>query len=158
MKTGQPFTNTVPHKLAPVEQADYVIAVVLNKESLALVFESPRTNLAGVHWQVLTHHLPSSTDPFTAVQTALLQKTGHQTSNWSYLGSHVMTLEQPSGSGYFFCARQAHPVAAPKPNGHSSAVARWVPLTDLRYALLDGRIATTSHALTVSLTLLTLHE
>lgn len=35
-------------------------------------------------------------------------------------------------------------------------MAKWVPLTDLRYALLDGRIAIVSHALTVSLALLTL--
>lgn len=157
MKLGQQFTNRVLESPS-VEQTDYAFAVVLNKAGLALVFESPRPYSSGVYWQVLHHQLPDDSDPFTAVQNNLVQKTGYQTSHWSYLGNHVLALGQPASIGYYFCARQAHQVTAPQPNGHCPNVPKWIPLTDLRYALLDGRIAIASHALTVSLTLLTLSK
>ncbi|MEZ4593400.1 MAG: hypothetical protein R3D55_19975 [Chloroflexota bacterium] len=158
MKKAQLATPTAGSPVLQIQQEDYVNAVVLDETGQALVFECPRPNGRGVYWHVLHYQLPHNADPFTAVQTALLHKTGHQTSHWAYLGSHVMSIEQPSGNGYFFCAQQARQTTTPQPNGHSPAAAKWVPLTDLRYALLDGRIAITSHALTVSLALLTLRQ
>lgn len=158
MKIGQQFTSSMLDAATTVEQIEYAFAVVLNKADQALVFELPRQNGSGIQWQVLHHPLPNQSDPFTAVQNALRQKTGYQTRHWSYLGSHVPTLEQPTDTGYYFYARHAHHVTDPQPTGDSPAVAKWVPLTDLRYALLDGRIVLASHALAVSLALLTLHS
>ncbi|WP_420641315.1 hypothetical protein [Candidatus Leptofilum sp.] len=140
------------------DRLDWVHAVVLNEARQVLIFESPRQRHSCVNWQVLSHFLPDDSDPFTAVQATLLHKTGHQTNHWSYLGSHVCDIKQAGDTGYFFCAQQARQVATPQSNGQSLAVAKWVPLTDLRYALLDGRIALVSHALTVSLALLTLSK
>jgi hypothetical protein len=156
MEKVSQVVNTPVEKSPKPRALDYVNAVILNEAKQALVFELPRRAGAGVEWQVLSHELPVDSDPFTAVQTALLHKIGYQTSHWSYLGSHVMAKEHPAGAGYFFCAQQAHLVAAPQPNGTSPAIIRWVSLTDLRYALLDGRIPSVTHALTVSLTFLAL--
>ncbi|MBK7893662.1 MAG: hypothetical protein WAS33_24280 [Candidatus Promineifilaceae bacterium] len=158
MKKAQLATLTADLPVLQIQQQDYVNAVVVDETGQALIFESPRPSGSGVYWHVLHHKLPCDSDPFTAVQTALLHKTGHQTSHWAYLGSHVMSIDQPSGNGFFFCAQQARQTTTPQPNGHTPTVAKWVPLTDLRYALLDGRIAIVSHALTVSLALLTLRR
>ena len=100
-------------------------------------------------------YLTLDEDPFTAVQRLLLAITGYQTTHWSYLGSHVSDRNQSDGAGYFFCAQQVRPVAGMQPNEPDRYGVKWVPLTDLRYALLDGRITIMSHALTVSLALLT---
>lgn len=137
-------------------QQDYVNALVLNSSGQALVFETPRQTGTGVYWHVLSHLLSCGTDPFTAVQNALLHQTGFQTNHWSYLGSHIMAADRPTGASYFFCAQKVQHETAPQLNQDASSMAKWVPLTDLRYALLDGRIAIVSHALTVSLALLTL--
>ena len=114
---------------------------------------------SGVCWQMMGGYLESDEDPFTAVQQTLLAETGYQTNNWAYLGSHVTEANQRVGAGYFFCAQQARQVVAtenPDCKGTVNAYAiKWVPLIDLRYALLDGRIMVLSHALTVSLALLT---
>lgn len=158
MKEVQLVTSTQAAEVAKVQQHDYVNAVVLNQMGQALVFETARPSGSGVYWEVLHHCLPANSDPFTAVQTALLQNVGYQTNHWSYLGSHTMSLNQPTGNGFFFCAKQARQVSAPQPNGHSPSTTRWIPLTDLRYALLDGRIAIVSHALTASLALLTMRQ
>lgn len=157
MYNTQPATLIPQVKDAPsICPLDTIHALVLNQIGDALVFELPREGSSGVSWQMLSVKFAPGSDPFTAVQTALFQITGYQTNHWSYLGTHAMTQEQPSGVGYYFCAQQAIQTAVPQPKDNSLAVAKWVPLTDLRYALLDGRILLTSDALTVSLALLTL--
>jgi hypothetical protein len=138
-----------PHKL------DYVNALVLNSMGEALVFEVQKPN-SGVYWQLLDRYLQPKEDPFTAAQQKLKQMTGFQTSQWAYLGSHAIEASRLFGMGFLFCAQQAVQVAEPEPNRPEVLAIKWVPLVDLRYALLDGRISIMSHALTVSLSLLTI--
>ena len=156
METVQLAPNLFFQTVPAICQQDYVNALVLNSSGQALVFETPRQTSTGVYWHVLSHSLPCGSDPFTAVQDALRHQTGYQTNHWSYLGSHVMAADQPTGASFFFCAQKVQPVHDLPPNDSSPGTAKWIPLTDLRYALLDGRIAIVSHALTVSLALLTL--
>lgn len=142
----------------PICSLDTINALVLNKNGEALIFELARQGGSGVYWELLCLEFTAEVDPFTAVQTALLHQTGYQTNHWSYLGTHVMTQEESAGVGYYFCAQQATQTTMSPQNSHPLRVAKWVPLTDLRYALLDGRILLTSHALTASLALLTLDK
>ena len=146
-------------EVPPIYQRDYVIALVLNEAREALVWERQKPE-GGACWQMLEQFLQLHEDPFTAVQQALLTQTGRQTEQWAYLGSHVVDTSQPVGVGYFFCAQKTHeimvvPQEQQTPKGELLCP-KWVSLTDLRYALLDGRLAITRHALTVSLSLLTI--
>ncbi|GJM43144.1 MAG: hypothetical protein DHS20C20_34260 [Ardenticatenaceae bacterium] len=142
----------------PVYLQDYIIALVLNEGKEAMVFERQKPG-GGAYWQMMEQYLKPDEDPFTAVQQALLTKTGRQTGQWSYLGSHVVDTNQPVGVGYFFCALQARKILEVEQAYHAHngepLCLKWVSLTDLRYALLDGRLAMSNHALTVSLSLLT---
>ena len=134
---------------------DYVNALVLNAVGEALVFEVEKPG-SGVYWQLLHRTLQPKEDPFTAVQQQLQQMTGFQPSQWAYLGSHAIEASRLFGMGFLFCAQQAVQVAEPAPNCPDVLTIQWVPLVDLRYGLLDGRISIMSHALTVSLSLLTI--
>ena len=151
-------THAMP-ELPPVCLQDYVIALVLNEAGEAMIWEKPRPD-GGTYWQVMERYLQLDEDPFTAVQQELLAQAGRQTGEWAYLGSHVIDTSQAVGVGYFFCAQQAREIAtvSPQRKGPDGVplCRKWVPLTDLRYALLDGRLAMTNHALTVSLALLTI--
>lgn len=143
----------------PIYQRDYIIALVLNEAGEALVWERQKPG-GGACWQMLEQILQAHEDPFTAVQQALLAQTGRQTEQWAYLGSHVVDASQPVGIGYFFCAQKSHEVGAAAqewqtPDGEPLCP-KWVSLTDLRYALLDGRLTVTRHALVVSISLLTI--
>lgn len=135
---------------------DYVNALIINEAGHALVFEESIQNNSKVHWHMLDQYLNREVDPFLTIQQALLQKTGYETAVWSYLGSHMMATDRPAGIGYFFCAQQARRTAARQLAAPEAITVKWVSLKDLRYALIDGRIATMSHALTVSLAMLTL--
>lgn len=142
----------------PIYLQDYMIALVLNEAREAMVLERQKPG-GGAYWQMMERYLKPDEDPFNAVQQELLTKTGRQTGQWSYLGSHVVDTSQPVGVGYFFCALQTRQVmeVEQKHYAHDGAglCLKWVSLNDLRYALLDGRLAMSNHALTVSLSFLT---
>jgi len=146
-------------EVLPVCLQDYIIALVLNEAKEAMVWERQKPD-GGTHWQMMERLLSSNEDPFTAVQQELLAQTGRQTSQWVYLGSHVVDTSRPVGVGYFFCAQQTSEIVEVTPEWRAPdgdlLCRKWVPLTDLRYGLLDGRLAMTRHALTVSLSLLTI--
>jgi len=158
MKQPHQIDMLVMLELPPICSQDYVIALVLNEAGEAMVWERPRPD-GGTYWQVMARYLQLDEDPFTAVQQELLAQTGRQTGEWVYLGSHVVDTSQSVGVGYFFCAQQTREIVAVAPQREEAdgmpLHLKWVPLTDLRYALLDGRLAMTNHALTVSLALLT---
>lgn len=142
---------------SPLHQPDYVNVLVLNQQNEALILESTKNSDGGLAWQIVSSPFDKSDDPLTAVQQYLLNQTGYHTNDWSYLGSYLLDPDQPTRVGYFFCAQKVqrlHPVT------HSfleeQFQLRWIPLKELRYALLDGRIPLISHATTISLALLTI--
>ncbi len=134
---------------------DYVNILVLNEAGEALVLESYQQSRKNLCWRLLGGYLEEDNDPFTAVQQHLLQEIGYQTTQWPYLGSHGTEPNRRHGIGHFFCAQNVRPVTNVQNDGLEDVTIKWVPLTDLRYALQDGRIPIMSHALTVSLALLT---
>jgi ADP-ribose pyrophosphatase YjhB (NUDIX family) len=147
--------QTMYSDLPDIDVRDYVNILVLNEAREALVLEGYKQGNSSVCWKVLGGYLEGEEDPFTAVQRSLLQKIGYQTTHWSYLGSHGTERNRYRGVGHFFCAQQASPVANVQNDKPDTAQIKWVQLTDLRYALQDGRIPIMSHALTISLALLT---
>lgn len=134
---------------------DYVNALVLNEAEEALIIEGYKHGTGWSSWQMLGGYMEDDEDPLTAVQRELLEETGYQSDLWTYLGSFVVDPNRHVGVGHFFCAQRAHQVAEPNHEDLEAFVARWVALQDLRYALLDGRIAAIGHAMNVSLALLT---
>ena len=150
--------NLITPDWPPIYLQDYIIALVLNEAREAMVLERQKPG-GGTYWQMMERCLQPDEDPFTAVQQELLIKTGRQTGQWSYLGSHVVDTSQPVGVGYFFCALQSRQVEEVEQehqaNDGEGLCLKWVSLNDLRYALLDGRLAMSNHALTVSLSFLT---
>lgn len=140
---------------SPVDVRNYVNAVIFNARKEALILESLRPG-GGVCWQIFGKFLEPDEDPFTAVQQTVLEQAGFVTSQWSYLGSHSVDGNRQVGVGSLFCGQQVRPADDVPCKVRQTQLLKWVPLTDLRYALLDGRISTMSHALAVSLALLTI--
>jgi ADP-ribose pyrophosphatase YjhB (NUDIX family) len=141
--------------LSKTDVRDYVNMLVLNEAGDALVLEGHKQDSGGIYWQLLGCYLEPEEDPFTAVQRHLLQKVGYQTTHWSYLGTHGTEVNRLIGVRHSFCARNARQVAKVEKDESETHAIKWIPLTTLRYALQDGRLPITSHALTVSLALLT---
>lgn len=135
---------------------DYVNALVLNEAHEALVLEGYKHGHGRVIWQTMGGYIAAGEDPLTAVQRELVEETGFHTEDWAYLGSYIVDPNRHVGVGHFFCAQGARRILEPHSQDLEQFTIRWVPLPELRHALLDGRIAALSHAITVSLALLTI--
>lgn len=135
---------------------DYVNAMVVNKANEALVLEGYKHGAGRITWQIVGGYLEPGEDPLTAVQRELLEETGYETKDWSYLGSFVVDPNRHIGIGHFFCAQNVEQVAEPDSGDLEEYEMKWVPLKELRYALLDGRLAAVSYATTVALAMLTI--
>ncbi len=139
-----------------METRDYVNALILNDAEQAMILEEYKHGSGWSSWQVLGGFLQEGEDPLTAVKRELLNETGYTSNTWYYLGSYVGKANHHVGVGHFFCARNAQKVTQPTHQHPEEYQLKWVPLRDLRLALLDGRIAVVSYAVTVALTMLTL--
>lgn len=134
---------------------DYVNAVVYNQNNEAMVLEGYKHGTGWTSWQILSSYLEEDEDPITAVNRNLIEQTGYSSPNWIYLGSYVVDPNRHVGVGHFFCAKGVKKVAQPIRRTDHEFNLNWVPISELRLALLDGRIATLSYAIAVSLSLLT---
>lgn len=135
---------------------DYVSALILNKQGEAMVIEGYKHGVGSSCWQMMGGFIEEDEDPITAVQRELQEETGYVCDDWIYLGSFIVDVNRHMGTGYFFCAQGAEKkMEAHLPDMEQSQI-KWVSLRDLRYALLDGRIAGISHGMTVTLALLTI--
>lgn len=135
---------------------DYVNAVVLNGEQEVLIIEGYKHGTGRVCWQIVGGYIETGEDPFSAVQRELLEETGYGTHDWSYLGTYIVDPNRHVGVGHLFCAQNVSLMSAPQHDDLEAFTVKWVPLKEVRYALLDGRLSTLSHATTVALALLTI--
>ncbi|MCL4266490.1 MAG: NUDIX domain-containing protein [Anaerolineae bacterium] len=135
--------------------SDYVNALILNEAKEVLILPTPNLYSGRICWQLIGGGIEQDENPLTAVQRILHAHTGYVTNDWTYLSSYLSDSCGYVGAGHFFCAQKVKQTAALIPQTASSA-AQWIPLKELRYALLDGRIASISHATTISLALLTI--
>lgn len=136
---------------------DYVNAVVFNENNEAMVMEAYKHETGWASWQLPGDYLQEGENPISTIQQTLATETGYHTNHWIYLGSYVVDPNRHVGVGHFFCALGAK-VAQSANQLTKNVDIKWMPLSELRYALLDGRIASLSHAIAVSLSLLTVMQ
>ncbi len=134
---------------------DYVNALILNESEEALILPTADLFSGRICWQLLSGGIEQGEDPLTAVQRLLHIHTGYATNDWTYLSSYFSDSCGHEGVGHFFCAQKVKPTTAFIPPT-TAASPQWISLKEIRYALLDGRIASISHATTISLALLTI--
>lgn len=134
---------------------DYVNALVLNENNEALIMIGYKHGIGRSNWQVLAGYIDEAEDPLTAVQRELLEETGFVCDEWHFMGSYVVDSNRHIAMGHFLCGRNARQITSPENDELEDFEVLWVPLDELKIALQDGRIATGSYALAISLALLT---
>ena len=141
-----------------IHTRDYVNVLVLNDAGEAMIIEGYKHGNGWSGWQVVGGYLEEGEDPYTAVQRELLEETGYSCDKWLYLGSYTMDANRHVGVGHFFYATGAQQIAEPNHNDLESFNVTWVPVKDLKYALIDGRIGVISYAANIALALLVIEK
>ena len=139
-----------------IKTLDYVNALVLNEDEEAMILEGYKHGLGRSSWQVLGGYLEPGEDPLAAVKRELLEETGCVSIDWTHLGSFIVDANRRVGEGHFFLARSAKKVAEPCHEDLEQFDIQWVPLTALKEALNDGRVAILSYAINIALALVNL--
>lgn len=134
---------------------DYINAVVINEAGEALIMTGYKHGIGRSNWQVVAGYMEDGEDPLTAVKRELREETGFACDDWHFLGSYAVDSNRHIAMGHFFCGVGAKQVASQENDDLEHYSVQWVSLDELKTALQDGRIATGSYALAVSLSLLT---
>lgn len=152
-----PFMDSQKQELVnSIDQREYVNAVVLDVNGNALVFKLEGESQPAEQWHMIEATINELEDPLTAVKNALLQQTGYSTSNWHYIGTFLRNENQEEGVGHIFVAQAARKSAEPDLLPNDDGQPRWIPIEELKYGLLDGRIHSFRYALNAALALLML--
>lgn len=143
-------------KLVQPKVQDYANAVVLNEAHEALVLKRANPSLELFNWELLVGYMDENENPLDVMQRQLITVAGCFSSDWIYLGTFETDNHAQTGVGHFFLARNAKKLEPAQPlNGWKM---EWVPLKQLKLAILDGRISRLSHAMNVAMAFLTVLE
>jgi ADP-ribose pyrophosphatase len=140
-----------------VEIKDYINVMVVNEDGLIMIIEGYKHGIGRSSWQVVGGYLEPDEEPLTAAKRELLEETGYQSDDWSFLGSFIVDANRRAGQGSFFLARNARPIAPPDHDDLETFTIRWVSAAEAQAALGDGRVQGASYAIALSLGLLSLN-
>jgi ADP-ribose pyrophosphatase len=141
-----------------VHTRDYVNVLAFNEHGETLILEGYKHGPGRSGWQVVGGYLEADEDPFQAVQRELLEETGYYSDEWRYLSSYVMDANRHVGTGHFFLALNARQISQPDNDDLEDYKLRWVPISELKLALLDGRIMVVSYAINICLGLMAIEK
>ncbi len=138
--------SSQPRPIVKLPTTEYVHILALNEARSALILEACPDQRTTCHWQVLGDTLRPNEDPLQGAQRVLQEQAGLQCDSCIYLTSYACERRIE----HFFCANRAVAQLPAVTLAHS----RWIPLKELRRALVDGRINDINQATSVALTLL----
>jgi hypothetical protein len=138
------------------EVQDYANAVVLNEAHEALVLKRVNPSLEIFNWELLVGYMNKDESPLDVMQRQLMTVAGCFSSDWVYLGTFETDEKPQTGVGHFFLVRNAKKLESAQPMRDWQV--EWVPLKQLKLAILDGRISRLSHAMNVAMAFLTVLE
>ncbi len=132
---------------------NFANAVVLNEAHEALVLKKSDHSAELFNWELLRAYMDEKESPLDVMQRQLMTVAGCFSTEWIYLGTFETENQRQTGVGHFFLARNAKKLESAQPmSGWQMA---WVPLKQLKLAILDGRISRLSHAMNVAMAFLT---
>jgi ADP-ribose pyrophosphatase len=154
MQTVQLSDGQIVPSWPIVKARDYVNVMVLDGAGQVMIIEGYKHGLGRSSWQLLGGYLEPGEDPLAAARRELLEESGFKSEEWRHLGTFVVDANRYVGAGHFYLARNAHQAAEPNHDDLERFAVRWEPLSELKRALFDGRIAGLSYAVNASLGLL----
>ena len=132
--------------------------VAVNEAGQVMILEGYKHGLGRSAWQTPGGYIEEGEEPLETAKRELLEETGYASDDWRHLGSFVVDANRRVNVGHFFLARAVRQVASPASDDLEESSIRWVAQTEVRVALVDGRVGVISHGVNIALALLVLSE
>jgi ADP-ribose pyrophosphatase len=123
----------------------------VNEDGLIMILEGYKHGIGRSSWQVVGGYLEPGEEPLAAAQRELLEETGYQSDDWTFLGSYIVDANRRAGQATFFLAQNACQIAPPDHDDLETFTVRWESVEEVKAALGDGRIQGISYATALAL-------
>jgi ADP-ribose pyrophosphatase len=79
---------------------DYVNVVAVTDACLFIMFRQTKYSVAGIALAPVAGYLEPGESPLSAARRELLEETGHETNDWTTLGSFAVDGNRGCGTGH----------------------------------------------------------
>ena len=90
---------------------DFINVVAITEDGDYLCFRQTKYAVHGTSLAPVGGYIEPGEEPLAAARRELLEETGYASHHWESLGQYVVDGNRGNGTGHFFLAREAYPVA-----------------------------------------------
>ncbi len=90
---------------------DYINVVTVTDDGKFPIFRQTKYSVEGTSLAPVGGYIDPGEDPLSAAKRELLEETGYEASEWTFLGSYAGDGNRGGGTAYFYLAEGAHYVA-----------------------------------------------
>ena len=134
---------------------DFVVVHVETENGLIVCLEQEKRAVGRASLTLPGGVVNSREDRLAAARRELLEETGYEADDWVHLGSFIVNGNQGCGTGHFYKAAKARPVAEADSGDLETMEIRLVDKTELLSAVKDGRVALMNHAACIAMASMT---
>ena len=141
-----------------IEMPDYAVVVALTPGGEVVVERNYKHGPRRVCLNLPAGYLEPGEEPLAAARRELLEETGYAAAEWVPLGRFANDGNRGCGTGFFFLARGARPVAEPDAGDLEELAIGLLPLDALAEAVRGGEVAVLSIAAAIGLAVVAQQE
>jgi ADP-ribose pyrophosphatase len=137
---------------------DYVNVVAVTEAGLFILFRQTKYAVEGISLAPVAGYLEPGEDPPSAARRELREETGHETDDWTALGSFVVDGNRGCGTGHLYLARDTRQVAEAGADDLEDQDLLTLTRVDVDEALRRGEFRVMGWSTSVALALLALDD
>lgn len=132
---------------------DYINVLVVTQAEEFLCFRQTKYAVNGTTLALVGGYLEPNEDPLAAAQRELLEETGYQADDWTYLGGYAVDGNRGVGTAHLFLARAARRIAEPNADDLEEQELLLLRRSEVETALMVGEFKVLPWAASVALAL-----
>lgn len=157
-ETVQLPTGRTVERFYTLEMPAYVVVIALTDDGRVVTERNYKHGPRRVCLNLPAGYINRAEDPLSAAKRELLEETGYAADEWRSLGSFANDGNRGAGTGHFFLAPHAHPMAEPNSGDLEEMELHLVTLEELGEAVRRGEMPVLSNAAAFALAFVTLAQ
>ncbi|MFN2236219.1 MAG: NUDIX hydrolase [Anaerolineales bacterium] len=133
---------------------DFVLVVAVTPDQKFLCFRQTKYAVEGLTLAPVGGMIEPGEDPLIAARRELLEETGYQAEEWTFLGRYARMANRGGGTGYLYLARGAQFVSEPVSDDLEQQELLFLEMGDVEQAIAEGGFKVMSWTACAALALL----